>query len=196
MSRFCNTWFGNVKQLLYETGYQFLWRNADVSNFHISAIIQQIHDRYCRHFGDVSLSSKLTCYNLIKDEFKIENYIVHVSNSKYRQALGKLRGLDHKRTVETGRHLNILRENRTCLYCNMNILEDEYNFILVFPLYRDLRCKLLLRYYNCRWPSKQKFVKLFRSPSAVLLNNLANLFPWQWTCDPLQTPIKILLWFN
>ena len=80
---FFNTWYGNVKQLLYETGYQFLWRNADVSNAHVSAIIQRIHDQCLqKHFGDVSLSRKLTCYNLIKDEFKIENYIVLVLNFK------------------------------------------------------------------------------------------------------------------
>ena len=57
----------------------------------------------------------------------------------------------------------------------MNVLEDEYHFTLVCPLYRDLRCKLLPSYY-CRWPSKQRFVKLFRSSSAVLLNKLADFF--------------------
>ena len=60
--------------------------------------------------------------------------------------------------VETGRYQNIVRENRTYLSCNMNVLEDEYHFVLVCPTYRSFRSLYLPRYY-CAWPKLYKLLK-------------------------------------
>ena len=55
----------------------------------------------------------------------------------------------------------------------MNATEDECHFVLACPVYRNLRNELLPKYY-CRWPTKQKFVQLMGSSSAVVLNKLAK----------------------
>jgi hypothetical protein len=40
--------------------------------------------------------------------------------------------------VENGRHFNIDREHRDCMYCE-SMLEDEYHFLIVCSLYANLR---------------------------------------------------------
>ena len=42
---------------------------------------------------------------------------------------------------ETGRHSNISRENRLCTKCNLRMVENEYHFLLVCPLYIEIRRK-------------------------------------------------------
>ena len=67
----------------------------------------------------------------------------------------------------------ISRKERICTKCNMNVIVDEYHFVLVCPLYRQLRLEILPKYY-CRWPTKNKFIRLLTSTSIVLLNKLAK----------------------
>ena len=37
-------------------------------------------------------------------------------------------------------------------YCNMNIIEDKFHFLLACPAYRDIRTTFLPK-YNCNWPT-------------------------------------------
>ena len=50
-------------------------------------------------------------------------------------------------SIETGRYHHIDRNNRICSLCNMNILENEYHFVLVCPLYSTIRDKYIKPYY-------------------------------------------------
>jgi len=60
----------------------------------------------------------------------------------------------------------------------MNMIENEYHFLLVCPFYQDLRRKYLPNSY-CSWPSTHKFVALITTNSSTLLKrsyiNSANL---------------------
>ena len=173
-TNFCKTWAGNIKQLLYNLGFQYLWRNTEVNNAHISAVTQRIYDQYLQqHFGVIQASSKLDSYLLFKNDFLFEHYLACVSNSKHRHALCKLRCSDHTLAIEVGRRHGIPRKERICTKCNMNVIEDEYHFVLVCPLYRQLRLEILPKYYR-RWPTKNKFIRLLTSTSIVLLNKLAK----------------------
>ena len=44
----------------------------------------------------------------------------------------------------------------------MNVLEDEYHFVLVCPAYRSFRSLYLTRYY-CTWPNRQKRYNLLKA---------------------------------
>ena len=79
----------------------------------------------------------------------------------------------HSLLIKTGRHNNVVRDERKCKLCMMNDTEDEYHVVLVCPIYWHLRNELLPKYY-CRWPTKQKFVQLMGSSSAFVLNKLAK----------------------
>ena len=61
--------------------------------------------------------------------------------------------------VEEGRYRRpkIARGLKKCSLCSMDVVEDEYHFLLTCPAYSDIRKRLLPRYY-CRWPSIYKFI--------------------------------------
>ena len=49
--------------------------------------------------------------------------------------------------VETGRYNNQPRNERVCVCCTMQCIENEYHFTLICPTYRQLRLKVFPRYY-------------------------------------------------
>ena len=148
-TNFCKTWAGNIKQLQYNLGFQYLWRNTDVNSAHISTVTQRIHDQHLQqYFGEIQASSKLVSYVLFKNSFLFEHYLTCVSNSKYIQALCKLRCSDHKLAIEVGRRHGIPRIERICTKFNMNTVEDKYHFVLVCPFYPQLRSEILPKYYS------------------------------------------------
>ena len=75
--------------------------------------------------------------------------------------------------IEEGRFRGIERNLRICPLCPMNIIEDEYHFLLVCPTYRELRKKYLSNFY-CRWPSKNKFIKLLNEEQISVVKKLAK----------------------
>ena len=121
---------GNIKQLLYNLGFQYLWCNTDVNSAHTSSVTQRIYDQYLQqHFGEIQASSKLVSYVLFKNSFLFKRYLTSVSNSKYRQALCKPRCSDHKLAIEVGRRHGIPHIERICTKCNVNAVEDEDHFV-------------------------------------------------------------------
>ena len=70
--------------------------------------------------------------------------------------------------IEEGRYRGVERNERVCPFCTMNVVEDEYHFLLVCPMYRELRKTYLPRFY-CRWPSKNKFIKSLNDDQVSVL---------------------------
>ena len=71
---------------------------------------------------------------------------------------------------------NIDRNQRLCNHCNMNVVETEFHFLLVCPLYRKLRCEYLPKYY-CRWPTLTKFKSIMSNKQhSVILKLAAFIF--------------------
>ena len=79
----------------------------------------------------------------------------------------------HHLAIELGRHLNIPRENRLCPYCNQNMVENEYHFLLTCTKYYELRKQYLKKYYY-QWPTINKFESLMSSKSTKTINNVAR----------------------
>ena len=77
--------------------------------------------------------------------------------------------------METGRHTGVERQNRKCLFCTKDDLEDEYHFVLICPRYNNLRMQLIKTYYY-KNPSMLKFIQLLNSTGKVL-KNLALYVP-------------------
>ena len=153
-----NKWANNIKDMLDNLGYSFLWDNDSVSQFNINCVINSIYDQYLQQwYADVRDLSKLHTYSIIKTSFEFENYLNHVNIDSHRVALARFRISAHKLFIEEGRHRNIPKEQRLCSKCNMNTIENEYHFLLVCPLYRQLRVNYLPKYY-CHWPNMAKFI--------------------------------------
>ena len=85
--------------------------------------------------------SKMATYALIKQNWKIEDYLLRVDNIKDRMALSKLRLSSHTLAIEKGRHQSIIQSDRKCPFCPEEI-ENEKHFLVRCPVYDGLRQKL------------------------------------------------------
>ena len=55
----------------------------------------------------------------------------------------------------------------------MNVLEDEYHFLLVCPKYRHLRQNYFSKYF-CHWPNIHKCTSLMSEQNKSEINNLGK----------------------
>ena len=67
-----------------------------------------------------------------------ERYL-NLKNFEIRNALSKLRLSSRKLAVITRKWYKIREENRLCNFCNLNAIEDEFNFLIECPNYKKLR---------------------------------------------------------
>jgi len=86
--------------------------------------------------------------------------------------LAKLRLSSHKLNIVIGRHNTIDRQDRKCIRCNLNNIEDECHFVLVSPDYINLRNAYIPKYYSNR-PSVLKFIELVQTNNTSLLIKLS-----------------------
>jgi hypothetical protein len=120
----------------------------------------------------MSSSPSLELYMQVKTDFGRADYLNRVINSKFRRALAQIRLSSQALRIESGKHRSIPRGGRICTLCNKVDLEDEYHFIIICPVYTDLRCKYIKKYFVNK-PSMYKFTQLLQSEKLCDLKNLA-----------------------
>ena len=95
---------------------------------------------------DANQSNKMRTYRLFKtiDNYKCEDYLHQVTNTRHILALTKLRLSNHKLAIETGRYSRPFKKpaERICPICKIE-MEDEYHFLNICPAYQEKRCSLL-----------------------------------------------------
>ena len=173
-----NNWAFQIKTMLSEIGLNNLWcyqnNLTNRLNSNYNYIKQRIIDIYMQSwYAEINNSRRLDSYCIYKQEFKMETYLDQIKINKYRIALSKFRLSSHNLEIETGRHGNIPRADRKCKKCNSDVIEDEYHFLLVCPLYRELRQNYLKPYY-CHWPTINKFENLMSSKSTSIIYSLSK----------------------
>ena len=100
-------------------------------------------------FNDVRRNdsgNKLRCYRSFKYHFSTEPYLKTCNNFYFRRDICRLRISSHKLQIETGRHLprkdRLKPEERLCIYCKNNEMEDEFHFLMKCDFYNDERSLL------------------------------------------------------
>ena len=93
-----------------------------------------------------------------------------------------IRVSSHNLCIESGRHKNIPRDKRFSKTCTSTI-EDEYHFILVCPVYKELRSKFWKKYY---W-GKPSMFKLISLLSVDNVKELCNLGKYIFRAVSLRT---------
>ena len=88
-------------------------------------------------YSSINNSNRLETYCRFKHNFNLEPYLDFVSDRKYKIALSRVRLSSHKLEIERGRHRDINRDERKCNMCTLNIIENEYLFLLNCPIYDD-----------------------------------------------------------
>ena len=169
-------WVYNVKLLLDKHGFSDIFEHPesyDLDYFCVQFRVRLI-DTFVQLWNcDLRASRKLYFYKEYKTVFELEQYLNSLTTNQ-RVSLAKLRLSSHKLRIETGKYgKNITpRDERKCLNCNMPDLEDEYHFVLICPVYDDLREKYIKKYYY-RKPSVCKFVELMSSKNINTIRNLS-----------------------
>ncbi len=101
----------------------------------------------------ITKNRKLETYDKIKESHDREGYLDFVNDRNLRKYLSLLRLSCHSLAIETGRYKNIPREERLCIFCQLDEIEDEQHFIFC-PLYEQLRIELFTSLdgtNNTRW---------------------------------------------
>ena len=83
--------------------------------------------------------NKPRTYKLIKNYYKMETYLYHISDREVRRDLTKLRGSNHSFLIEQGRYSKL--EVGKLLYKKMKKVEDEIHFLIESKLYDSVRKK-------------------------------------------------------
>ena len=117
-------------------------------------------------------------YCIFKHEFALEKYLSLQIENKYKVALTRFRTSSHDLFLETRRYDRTDRNLRICKSCNMSKIEDEFHFLLVCPMYRELRRKYLKAYF-CHWPTFYKFDILLSSTSFKTVLNLSKFICYE-----------------
>jgi hypothetical protein len=169
-------WAFQIKSILQEHGFLYVWlQQSDIyTQIPFLEIKQRIIDNFLqRWYSEVVNSRRLETYSLFKHAFERERYLEVITDQRFKNALARFRTSSHRLNIEIGRYNNVPRDQRVCLSCNMNILENEYHFLLVCPKYRELRRKYLKNYY-CHWPTLTKFKNLMSSTSNATIISLSK----------------------
>ena len=136
--------------MLDSLGFAYVWNNQALDNLTFQEIKQRLFDNVNQELVmSINTSTKLQSYCLFKEDTQSELYVDAVKPNKYKFALSRLRLSSHSLAIETGRYTGIPRSDRICTFCNMNVVENEFHFLLACPYCIDLRRKYLPAYY-CR----------------------------------------------
>ena len=172
---YINPWTINVQNLFNDIGFAYIFENQAISQIELSHVKKRLYDNYLQKWSNnISVLSKSESYCMYKNynDLCIEKYLINVTNVKHRITLSRFRCSSHNLMIEEGKIRKLERNQRLCTHCNMNVVENEFHFLLVCPLYRQLRCEYLPRYY-CRWPSLTKFRLIMGSKQNSIISKLA-----------------------
>ena len=119
-------------------------------------------------FNDIANNRVLTLYKNYKLSFDFEHYL-NVLPNKLKVALSRLRLSSHQLCIKTERYSQnrVDRAQRICTLCNKPDIEDKYHFVLVCPIYSNLRQRYIRPYVY-------KFTLLMQTEQKGMLQKLGK----------------------
>ena len=152
-------WASNIRQIFHTNGmlHEYLQKLNETEDIKYGPITGKLHKRMNDQFnqmcfGVIHSSSKMKMLNLLKNLPGKEKYLTHVTNSKHRIAMTKLRLSGHRLEIERGRYkkkkknqslpVNTDAESRFCSYCQLKgqtAVEDEIHFLIKCPMSQGIR---------------------------------------------------------
>ena len=139
-------WAESIKQLLFTNGYGYIWENrgTEFMKAFFRSFKQRLVDQFWQGWQEkIQTKPRYDVYRTIKDNHSREHYIESITITKFRKVYARFRlGITDIRNNE-----RFLKPYSSiyCLHCQPNVKEDEYHFLLVCPLYTELRIKYLQR---------------------------------------------------
>ena len=121
--------------------------------------------------------NKLRTYNLVKQDFSMEAYLLVIKNKENRRNICKLRCGNTDLAIETGRLKKIPLEERVCTICE-NKVEDELHFLTECELFDIVREKFLndIKEIDPNLKTDDRkllFISLLTTTNCLILNKLS-----------------------
>ena len=132
-----NNWCYWTWKILKELHLEHIWRSESIANENnfIKLVRELIYRNEEEQWkSEVNKKSKLRTYRKLKDQLKLEDYVVEVERRK-RRHLTMLRGGTNKLRIERGRWRGESEKERVCMVCLGDEVEDEKHFLLGCPRY-------------------------------------------------------------
>lgn len=163
------------RKILNSVGLTYVWLENSVNN--ADWLCKEVEKRLQFQFvqkwnSDVYSSSKCINYRIFKTEFALEKYITECQPNVY-IPFARIRTTNNRLPIEKGRWENIVRSNRYCTLCNLNLLGDEYHYILECTYFTEKR-KLYLPKYYLKHVNVFKFQKLMSTKNTKQLVQLGR----------------------
>ena len=102
--------------------------------------------------SDINESPRCDSYKEFKTFLNVERYLSIDMPFYVRKAFARFRSSSHKLSIEIGRHHNINRADRLCLFClnqfNIVTIEDYYHAFFICPKFNTQREKYLTPWYR------------------------------------------------
>lgn len=114
---------------------------------------------------------KLCSYSTFKTHFGLERYLTLLQSPEQRRNFTRLRISSHRLRIEQGRYQGTLRQDRICLRCTSNEVDDEKHFLFSCTSSQDKR-NCLNSTINSLCPN---FTHLIPSQKLIWLLNVENL---------------------
>ena len=139
------------------------------------------HFTYCWE-DSKSTSAKLQFYHSVKNVFSIEPYLQLCKGFSRRASTTKLRISAHELQIETGRYINIPRQQRICTWCKTNIdiecIEDEEHALYDCDLYSRERLRLISNLNNIPFTYQDQTENINSHQFDLNISNLKNYLPY------------------
>jgi hypothetical protein len=157
-------WAYDVKKIVIDLGFNGIWidKNFFFDNSMLKIIKTRIFDQAKQDiFSKIEKSRKCPFYKYLIDGLNLQCYLRKSIPVKFQRCVSKIRLSSHQLAIENSRFSNTIRTNKCCRVC-VNTIEDEYHFVLVCPLFAELRRKFIKVCYHKR-PSMFKLIQLFNT---------------------------------
>ena len=174
-----NTWASHIKKLLFRYGFGTVWIEQQVGNptYFLNLFSQRIRDCYQQEWHyEITTSSQLSLYCQFKSLLEPEKYLNNL-NYNCKCTLANFRCSSHKLNNVIGRHLKLPLRQRICIYCknvrNIEVVENEFHFVLICPLYEDIREEYIPTFFRT-YPSNDKLLTMLSSRNMNTIYQLSK----------------------
>ena len=129
-------------------------------------------ENWTHQINDIHTNPIVRTYAIFKHSFGLEPYLKQISNTRYRNAITRLRVSSHSLAFERGRHLGTALQEIFCNVCN--VIEDEKHFLFECCINEELififnsRVSQLYPQYQY-FDSDQKLIFLFEIENEQLI---------------------------
>ncbi len=133
-----NNWSSEVKSIFNSIDLGQIFDDLHVCD--IEDVYKKCESNYNERWQlGITLKPKLRTYVTFKQNFDSEEYVKYCYSRHKRSLIAQFRMGVLPLAIETGRFRSISLEERLCVLCDVNVIEDEKHFLCNCKLYEDIR---------------------------------------------------------